>query len=56
MILILKYGKNETGGVEHIPPGYNRWGKIIQYEIRNEYLFLIWNKLNLFWLDLIKWD
>jgi hypothetical protein len=36
MILILKYGKNE-----HIPPGYNRWGKIIQYEIRNEYLFLI---------------
>ncbi|XP_059351288.1 N-acetylglucosamine-6-sulfatase-like isoform X4 [Daphnia carinata] len=20
-----QYGKNETGGVEHVPPGYNRW-------------------------------
>lgn len=23
---ISKYGKEETGGVEHVPVGYNRWG------------------------------
>lgn len=23
----IKYGKKETGGVEHVPAGYDRWGK-----------------------------
>lgn len=22
----IKYGKEETGGVEHVPVGYDRWG------------------------------
>lgn len=24
---LMQYGKKETGGVERVPPGYDRWGK-----------------------------